>query len=760
MKGLTELNVFRGTYKEVQAKETRDMTIYLAWDTQEIFIGNSLGTKVKYGSGASPDKGLKAYFATFKDSLYDEVKNYSHQQVEDRVNELLNQIVDKYDTAKQELVLYKGQLSEELKSELSSLEKDLSNAVKDYNDQIRNLSESLNKKIDSSVELINKDIDSVRADYTEKISGLEKVIDEEVEGAISQLEKDLEGNYYTKDRINSQYYTKTEIDNQLAEMVFGEDIQMTLGGYVTTDTFENYKSSASSEIKNASSAAKTYTDTKVADVQKTVTKLIDGAPTAYDTLREIAGYIESDKTAASEMLASINRNASAISDVTSKVDTDFYTKGEVDTKITDAVTGGKVDLSNYYTKPETRSQINSSLSVETKARQDAINSIENNLNENYYTSIEVDNKIKNATPNIDLSSYATTSYVDNKVANSGFATETYVNNKVLNSGFVNEEYVDSKIENISLSASDISYGGSTVDKELDSKLDVTIAEKTYATKSDLENISVSGNSVTYMFGDDIFNYVASLEKVSDFKPTFCIVDATKTDDYLAGNLYYYDPDIEEIVSVSTGGTVELTEIISNLYLSTTNTDPSGADNIYEINSVPLQVSVTASADNTDAISGDVILSIGGNSEVIDVSNKQTVQKNTSLPRTSTKTYYINLSASAKAATKKYKYTVNTKSKSYTFYQPNFIGTDETSLIKLGNKYKGTWGPEYTSNDTTGKTLYMYTTGKISSITMSGFGYSYSLEDSSYKLTVNGVECTYYKYNLGSVYSELADIVVS
>lgn len=44
-----DLSIFRGTYKECMAQATEDMRIYLAWDTQEIFIGNKLGTKVKYG---------------------------------------------------------------------------------------------------------------------------------------------------------------------------------------------------------------------------------------------------------------------------------------------------------------------------------------------------------------------------------------------------------------------------------------------------------------------------------------------------------------------------------------------------------------------------------------------------------------------------------------------------------------------------------------------------------------------------------------
>jgi hypothetical protein len=46
-----ELKIFRGTYAEVQAQTTEDMTIYLSWDTQEIFVGNKFGVKTPYIGG-------------------------------------------------------------------------------------------------------------------------------------------------------------------------------------------------------------------------------------------------------------------------------------------------------------------------------------------------------------------------------------------------------------------------------------------------------------------------------------------------------------------------------------------------------------------------------------------------------------------------------------------------------------------------------------------------------------------------------------
>lgn len=42
-------------------------------------------------------------------------------------------------------------------------------------------------------------------------------------------------------------------------------------------------------------------------VQSEVAKVVDGAPEAYNTLKEVASYIESDKSGASAMAESINK---------------------------------------------------------------------------------------------------------------------------------------------------------------------------------------------------------------------------------------------------------------------------------------------------------------------------------------------------------------------------------------------------------------------------------------------------------------------
>ena len=81
---------------------------------------------------------------------------------------------------------------------------------------------------------------------------------------------------------------------------------------------ENYynKVNIDSTINNVSlnvlDESKSYTDLKHNELKSVLDTILKDAPTAYDTLKEIADYIASDKTGASEMLSKINNNTSEI----------------------------------------------------------------------------------------------------------------------------------------------------------------------------------------------------------------------------------------------------------------------------------------------------------------------------------------------------------------------------------------------------------------------------------------------------------------
>jgi hypothetical protein len=64
-----ELKIFRGTYEEVMAQPTEDMTIYLSWDSQEIFVGNKYGVKTPYIGGQKlTEREVKSLFKSLSDA--------------------------------------------------------------------------------------------------------------------------------------------------------------------------------------------------------------------------------------------------------------------------------------------------------------------------------------------------------------------------------------------------------------------------------------------------------------------------------------------------------------------------------------------------------------------------------------------------------------------------------------------------------------------------------------------------------------------
>lgn len=82
------------------------------------------------------------------------------------------------------------------------------------------------------------------------------------------------------------------------------------------------------------------------EVDDTITDLIEGAPEAYDTLKEIADYISSDKSGASSMLASINTNTANINTLQSSV----TANANAISSINGVIDGMQDDISENTTK--------------------------------------------------------------------------------------------------------------------------------------------------------------------------------------------------------------------------------------------------------------------------------------------------------------------------------------------------------------------------------------------------------------------------
>jgi hypothetical protein len=118
-----ELKIYRGTYAEIMDVETIDMAIYFAWDTREIFVGNSLGVKVPYNGGESlttnqvkqlindqlTEEGIASELSLIKNLLTLNNTNYTNinaiaQEALDTVNTFNSTLVDNVNTAVNEVL--------------------------------------------------------------------------------------------------------------------------------------------------------------------------------------------------------------------------------------------------------------------------------------------------------------------------------------------------------------------------------------------------------------------------------------------------------------------------------------------------------------------------------------------------------------------------------------------------------------------------------------------------------------------------------
>lgn len=115
-------------------------------------------------------------------------------------------------------------------------------------------------------------------------------------------------------------------------------------------------------LEDALTARPTTTDMNTA-ISTAISNLIDGAPETYDTLKEIAEYIASDKTAMDTLNAAIGKKADKATTLEGYGITDSMTATQINKAIQDALataTGGesaadvKVALDNYKTSNDAR----------------------------------------------------------------------------------------------------------------------------------------------------------------------------------------------------------------------------------------------------------------------------------------------------------------------------------------------------------------------------------------------------------------------
>jgi hypothetical protein len=160
-----ELKIFRGTYEEVMAQTTEDMTIYLSWDSQEIFVGNKYGVKTPYIGGQKlTEREIKDLFKSLTDG---ELSNIRSQILS--INILSQENNNDIETLKLEVETLKGENNDEIVADIVAILTGPAGALNNYFTKAQTLSEItsalLNYYTKSQVDNKFPDVPNFKTDY-------------------------------------------------------------------------------------------------------------------------------------------------------------------------------------------------------------------------------------------------------------------------------------------------------------------------------------------------------------------------------------------------------------------------------------------------------------------------------------------------------------------------------------------------------------------------------------------------------------------
>ena len=222
------------------------------------------------------------------------------------------------------------------------------------------------------------------------VKGIDYFTDDDIKKIAAQVEApepDL-SNYYTRSQ------TETYVNNKIAAIP-----EPDLTSYAT-------KTYVNNEIAKAISSSEVDYYTK-AQTDNAISKAIAAIPeTDLSDYAKKSDIPDTSGFALKTEIPSVPTNVSSFTN-----DAEYTNKAYVDNAIAQAVTGGQVDLSNYYTKSETNAAIEAAApDLSGYALKTEIPDTTGLASEQY-----VQDQIA-AIPETDLSDYATISYVNTEIA--------------------------------------------------------------------------------------------------------------------------------------------------------------------------------------------------------------------------------------------------------------------------------------------------------------------------------------------------------
>lgn len=186
------------------------------------------------------------------------------------------------------------------------------NAVKDTADEAKRIADTAYLNDKYTRELVDKNTADI-AKIDENIEDLTDVIsagDKANEDAINEVKEDLQNNYMNSEATTN--FISGTVDTMIASK-----------GYISNESFNN-------EIKPSLDEKYASKEELHQEVAEGIAKVVADAPEDLDTLKEVADYIASDKTKASEIEVAIAKNAEDIENLSTKVTEEYAEKKSVE----------------------------------------------------------------------------------------------------------------------------------------------------------------------------------------------------------------------------------------------------------------------------------------------------------------------------------------------------------------------------------------------------------------------------------------------
>lgn len=186
------------------------------------------------------------------------------------------------------------------------------NAVKDTADEAKRIADTAYLNDKYTRELVDKNTADI-AKIDEDIEDLTDVIsagDKANEDAINEVKEDLHNNYMNSEATTN--FISGTVDTMIASK-----------GYISNESFNN-------EIKPSLDEEYASKEELHQEVAEGIAKVVADAPEDLDTLKEVADYIASDKTKASEIEVKIAKNAEDIENLSTKVTEEYAEKKSVE----------------------------------------------------------------------------------------------------------------------------------------------------------------------------------------------------------------------------------------------------------------------------------------------------------------------------------------------------------------------------------------------------------------------------------------------